>query len=101
MTDSLVYVADSPIHGRGLFASTFIPSGTLIGVAQGEPTDTDGDHVLWLDEECGFHVQCELRYINHSDSPNAAYYDNLEVCAMRDIQAGEEITHHYGAGWEE
>jgi SET domain-containing protein len=48
----------------------------------------------------GYHLQCKLRHINHSDSPNAVYYDSLEVCALRDIQAGEEITHHYGADWK-
>jgi SET domain-containing protein len=100
MSDSIVYVDDSSIHGKGLFAKTFIPSGTVIGVVQGLPAKTDGDHVLWISETNGIHVLCDLRYINHSDTPNAAYYDNLEVCAMRDIAPGEEITHDYGAGWE-
>ena len=99
--DSIVYVDDSPIHGKGLFAKTFIPSGTLIGVVQGRPTTTDGDHVLWIDDHTGFQVQCILRYINHSDTPNAVYYDNLDVCAMRDIMAGEEITHNYDGSGEE
>ena len=99
-TESIVYVDDSPIHGKGLFARTFIPSGTVIGVVQGRPTTKDGAHVLWIDENSGFHVQCDLRYINHSDKPNAVYYDNLEVCALRDIRAGEEITHNYGADWD-
>ena len=53
-----------------------------------------------LDENNGIHVQCELRYINHSVEPNAAYFDNLEVCAVRDIAPHEEITHDYGAGWQ-
>jgi SET domain-containing protein len=100
-SDSSVYVDDSFIHGKGLFAKYFIPSGAVIGLVQGQPTTEDGDYVLWTDETNGIHVHCDLRYINHSDDPNAVYYDNLEVCAMRDIQAGEEITHNYGAGWEE
>ena len=100
MSDSIVYVDDSSIHGKGLFAKTFIPSGTVIGVVQGPPTMTDGDHVLWISENKGVHVQCDLRHINHSDTPNASCYDNLEVCAIRDIKAGEEITHYYGANWE-
>jgi SET domain-containing protein len=101
MSDSIVYVDDSPIHGKGLFARTLIPSGTVIGIVQGSYTVDDGDHVLWVDENKGFHVQCDLRYINHSSTPNAVYYDNLEVVAMRDIQAGEEITHNYESGWDE
>ena len=99
--DSMVYVDDSPIHGKGLFARTFISSGTVIGVVQGSSTVDDGEHVLWIGENEGFHVQCELRYVNHSDTPNAIYYDNLEVVAIRDIQAGEEITHNYGLGPDE
>jgi SET domain-containing protein len=93
-------VADSPIHGKELFAKSFIPAGTVIAVVQGRPTRTNGDHVLWIGVNKGYHLQCKLRHINHSDSPNAVYYDSLEVCALRDIQAGEEITHHYGADWK-
>lgn len=100
-SNSIVHIADSRIHGKGLFASTFIPAGTRIGVVQGVPTTTDGEHVLWIDDNRGIRVQCELRYINHSQIPNAVYYDTLEVCALRDIQAGEEITHDYGADWVE
>jgi len=99
--DPVIYVDDSPIHGRGLFAKTFLPSGSLIGVAQVCAAEEDGDHVLWVDEKTGFHVRCDLRFINHSDAPNAAYYDNLEVCTLRDIQPGEEITHDYAAGWRD
>ena len=79
MNASLVYVDDSTIHGKGLFARHHIKAGVIIGV----------------DEKNGIHVQCELRFINHSDTPNAVYYDTLEVCALRDIKPGEEITHNY------
>jgi len=98
MSDSIIYVDDSSIHGKGLFARKFIPAGQLIGTLKGEHTTTDGDHVLWIDEVNAIHVQCELRYINHSDNPNAAYYDTLEVCAVQDIHPGEEITHNYEQG---
>ena len=37
----------------------------------------------------------ELRYINHSDEPNAAYCDDLTVVALRDIHPGQEIVHNY------
>jgi len=91
----LVYVDKSPIHGRGLFAKRDIPKGTVIGVVEGVPAKRNGPYVLWLSEAEGIRVQCELRYINHSDTPNAAYYDSLEVIALRDIRRGEEITHNY------
>ena len=50
MKKSLIYVDDSPIHGKGLFARKHIGAGELIGVLDGAPTSTDGEHVLWLDE---------------------------------------------------
>lgn len=95
--DSAVFVGDSHIHGKGLFARTLIPAGEIIGTLRGEYTTTDGEHVLWLNSQQGFQVHCELRYINHSAEPNAVYYDNLEVTALRDIHPGEEITHDYDA----
>jgi len=95
MLKSKVYVADSLIHGKGLFAKKFIPAGTVIGTIWGKYTKTDGDHVLWLDDMVGFHVICHFRYINHSDTPNAVYYDTLEVCAVKNIKPDEEITHDY------
>ena len=97
-TKSLIYVADSPIHGKGLFSRKHIGAGEIIGVLNGAPTSTDGEHVLWLDAENGFHVKCDLRFINHSDEPNAVYYDTLEVWALTDIAPGEEITHDYQSG---
>ncbi len=90
-----IYVKKSLIHGKGLFAKEKISAGELIGVVKGKPTDTDGPYVLWVDGINGFEVNCQLRFINHSDKPNAVYYNTLEVCALRDILVNEEITHNY------
>ena len=35
MKEPLFYVADSPIHGKGLFAKKYIGAGELIGVLDG------------------------------------------------------------------
>ncbi len=96
MSDN-IYVADSAIHGKGLFANTTIPDGATIGWLNGKPCSTDGDHVLWISEREGIEVLCDLRYINHSDEPNACYYDDLSVVALRDIDPYEEITHNYAS----
>lgn len=95
----ITYVKDSPIHGNGLFARTTIEKGDVIGHLEGRHTQQDGIYVLWLDHENGFEVCCNLKYINHSDSPNACYYDDKSVVALRDIKKGEEITHNYEADW--
>ena len=94
-TEALIYVTTSNIHGKGLFARKRIKAGTLIGEIDGRPTTTDGPYVLWLSQRKGIEVQCQLKYINHSDEPNAIYYDTLEVMALRDIKPDEEITHNY------
>lgn len=91
------YVAASPIHGKGLFAGDDIESGTVIGWLEGKPSRRDGPYVLWLSETEGIEVQCRLKYINHADDPNACYYDDLSVVALRDIRRGEEITHDYNS----
>lgn len=91
----IVYVDKSRIHGQGLFARKRIRAGELIGQIEGVPTTTDGPYVLWLSARKAVEVQCHLKYINHSDEPNAIYYDTLEVIALRDIDRGEEITHNY------
>ena len=85
----------SALHGTGLFASAFIPADTVIGTLEGEPTTADGPHVLWLSATEGFCVTNKLRFINHHPDPNAVYYDDLTVVALRDIAPGEEITHNY------
>ena len=99
MTDK-TYIAKSRIHGQGLFAREAIAKGEVIGWLQGEPCEEDGSYVLWLTETEGFRVTCHLRFINHSTSPNACYYDDLSVVAVRHIAANEEITHDYeSAEW--
>lgn len=98
----LVKVAESELHGRGLFARKKIARGTEIGRCTTRPAKKDGPHVLWLDDETGeaVKVTCALRYINHGGRPNVAYYDDLTVVALENIKPGEELLHHYGDEWE-
>ena len=105
MIPNKLYVEESAIHGKGLFAKKKIKKGEHIGNIKTKPTKKkSGPYVLWLDEKERVKVTCHLRYINHSSSPNACYYDTLEVIALRDIEPGEEITHDYsgdGSEWGE
>lgn len=96
-----VYVDESGIHGKGLFAKEKIKKGELIGKVKSKAAKKDGPYVLWLDEgKRPRQVTCDLRFINHSKKPNAAYYDDLTVVALRAIKEGQEITHNYGDDWE-
>jgi len=98
-------VKESPLHGRGLFATQFIPEGAVLGwlkTKKAKKKKRDGPYVLWIDGKKPVRVTCDLRFINHSDRPNAAYYDDLSVMALRDILPGEEIVHDYvGDGVDE
>lgn len=97
LTDDNLYlrVRNSPIHGKGLFTAGAIKQGTILGKVRGIRTIRDDAYVLWVSESIGVRMLCKYKYINHSETPNVVLYDTLEVCALRDIQAGEEITHDY------
>ena len=100
-----VRVDFSPIHGLGLFANVDLPAFTRVGRYEGEITQEDGMHVLWLYDEqteswYGIDGDNEMRFLNHSDNPNAEWSD-VELFTVRWINAGEEITFDYGWGDEE
>lgn len=107
-----LYIADSPLGGRGVFTSEMIPIGTLIEIAPVivlSPEDLKTIHqtflhdyyFLWSDD--GRDGAIALGYgslYNHSYNPNAEYFTNrdtmsIDVFAIQDIQAGEEITFNY------
>jgi uncharacterized protein len=101
---SKVYVGKSSIHGQGLFARIRIPAGEMIGRFEGVETDQDGQYVLWIQQSgsryLGIEGTTELRFVNHSRSPNAEFEDDVLV-ALRPIRPGDEITCDYGESWSE
>jgi len=115
---TLVRVGTSQIDRQGLFATTDIPQGTRIIEYLGEKItkdesarrlanyntyifhlnyhyDIDGD-TYDID---GDTLANTARYINHSCDPNCAVETTTEtiwIVALRDIQAGEELSFNYG-----
>lgn len=89
------YVAESPIHGKGLFAAKRIKADVSLGRLHGMLTDEDGTYILWLTDELGFEITNEFRFINHDSNPNCALTDT-EVITLRAIEKDEELTHDYG-----
>ena len=95
----IVYVAKSPIHGRGLFARKPIGRGTYIGTYEGPQAKRNGKYVLWIHDDDGAVLEGRrgmnlLRYLNHAIEPNAAF-DGYDLYAVRRISPGEEITFNY------
>lgn len=90
----LVYVADSGLHGKGMFALKAIKADITLGLLEGNPTKKDGTYVLWLSETKGLEVTNDFRFINHSDKPNCALTDK-DVITLRKIKPYEELTHNY------
>ncbi|MBK1655018.1 SET domain-containing protein-lysine N-methyltransferase [Allochromatium vinosum] len=97
-----IQVAPSRIHGQGCFARIGFEPGEAIGTFEGVEVAEDGPHVLWVyDPErgrlTGRRGTNMLRWLNHSDDPNAEF-DGFELYARRTIAVGSEITIDYGAG---
>ena len=97
--DRFFYVAESEIHGKGLFARCKIRKGTYLGEYDGPETQENGMHVLWTETDDGEWIgrdgQNLLRYINHSAEP-CAEFAGFELFAIRSIAPDQEITIHYG-----
>ena len=97
---TVVYAANSAIHGTGIFASRDIEEGDYIGTFAGPETHSDGAHVLWVYESDGETKPVGrigrnlLRYLNHA-SPYNAQFDGFDLYATRSISSGVEITIDY------
>jgi SET domain-containing protein len=103
-------IRKSPIEGRGCFAVAHFNRGRKIAEYAGERITTaearrrGGRRRLRI---CGINERWSLdgsrggngtHYINHSCVPNAfmqILYDHILFIALRDIEAGEEITIDY------
>jgi uncharacterized protein len=96
----IVYVAASPIHGQGLFAKVPIRKGEYIGTYEGPGAKRNGKYVLWLmgkGKPVGRRGLNLLRYLNHSDRPNAEF-SGFDLYARRTIRRNEELTIDYEPG---
>jgi uncharacterized protein len=112
MRNPTLYIANSNLGGRGVFTGAPIRSGDLIEVCpvivmkpgEMEVLDTTtlyDYYFLWGDEQ----KQCVIALgfgslYNHFCPSNADYFMDfdeliIEIFAVRDIEAGEEITINY------
>jgi uncharacterized protein len=104
-------VRESKIHGRGLFAIADIAKNEIVAIKGGHIVDRKslrekitpvlgpveiqiGDDLFIApvsDEE----RELSMLYLNHSCDPNLGVRGEITFVAMRDIRAGEELTHDW------
>ena len=116
-------IRDSPIHGRGAFATTCIPAGTRLVEYSGErltPAEAEarypgdapdaGTHHTFLfaiDDDVVVDAAVngsEARWINHGCDPNCdAVIDDKRIWieTIRDVVPGEELVYDYAYVLEE
>ena len=106
-----VHVGPSRIAGQGLFAGQDIKQGTkIIRYIGHNITQAESDrrlaagnvYIIGLDERYaidGSTPKNTARFINHSCDLNChteQFGNTIWIMAIRDIQAGEELTYNYG-----
>ena len=109
---SKVKIGSSKTSGKGLFAIQPIHKGEILvdyTDAKAQWVDTqkaielyDGglDHMIQVDDDLylaatGPEEIEDADHVNHSCNPNCGIKDKLKIVAMRDIEAGEELTIDY------
>jgi uncharacterized protein len=106
----MIEFRDSGIHGMGGFARRKIRKGTplieyvgekITKAQAAERIDAENPFIFSLDDETDVDGDVPwnpARFLNHSCEPNAEAEiigEQIWILALRDIQAGEEITYNY------
>jgi hypothetical protein len=103
-------IKESHIHGKGLFAKESIAKGEVVAIKGGRILTKSEWEVL--EPELGsaeiqisdqFFIapthkeerEGSMLYTNHSCNPNIGIQGQIVFVAMRDIAAGEELTHDW------
>ena len=104
-------VRESKIHGRGLFATADITKGEVVAVKGGlivdretlrekitprlGPVEIQIEDDLFIAPVTEEERELSMLYSNHSCDPNLGVRGEITFVAMRDIGAGEELTHDW------
>jgi SET domain-containing protein len=104
-------VQTSPIHGCGLFATAPIAKGEIVAVKGGHivdgrtlreqiapvlgPVEIQIDDDLYIAPISVAEREGSMLYSNHSCDANLGIRGQITFIAMRDIAAGEELTHDW------
>jgi SET domain-containing protein len=104
-------VRESNIHGRGLFAAADIAKDEIVAVKGGHivdrktlrakitprlgPVEIQIDDDLFIAPITDKERKLSMLYSNHSCAANLGMRGEITFVAMRDIRAGEELTHDW------
>jgi SET domain-containing protein len=103
-------VRPSPIHGRGLFATTNIAKDEIVAIKGGHivtreqlrkitprlgPVEIQIADDLYIAPVTEDEREGSMLYSNHSCDANLGIRGEITFVAMRDIRAGEELTHDW------
>ena len=104
-------VRNSRIHGRGLFATADIAKGEIVAIKGGHivegkvlretiaptlgPVEIQIDDDLYIAPVTPEERESSMLYSNHSCDANLGMRGEITFVAMRDIKAGEELTHDW------
>jgi SET domain-containing protein len=104
-------VRESKIHGRGLFATMGIAKDEIVAVKGGHivdrktlreritpglgPVEIQIGQDLFIAPVTDEERELSMLYSNHSCNPNLGVRGEITFVAMRDIRAGEELTHDW------
>ncbi len=103
-------VRESPIQGRGLFAAAPIAAGEVVAVKGGHifdratlariapelgPAEIQIGEDLFIGPVEAADREGSMIFSNHSCDPNIGVRGQIVFAAMRDIAAGEELTHDW------
>ena len=103
-------VRPSPIHGHGLFATNDIAKDEIVAVKGGHivtrerleeitpqlgPVEIQIDDDLFIAPVTDDEREGSMLYSNHSCDANLGIRGEITFVAMRDILAGEELTHDW------
>ncbi|MDO9419153.1 MAG: SET domain-containing protein-lysine N-methyltransferase [Herminiimonas sp.] len=111
-----IIVRNSPVHGRGVFATRNIPADTFLIEYEGERiSDKEASKRHGLDPENPYHTfffslesgkmidggvdGSDARWINHACEPNCEAREEkkrVNIYSLRDIKRGEELNYDYG-----
>jgi len=104
-------VRESKIHGRGLFAIADIVKDEIVAVKGGHivdgktlrekitprlgPVEIQIDDDLFIAPVTEEERELSMLYLNHSCDANLGVRGEITFVTMRDIRAGEELTHDW------